>query len=200
MKYILLLISSSLTFILISAAGASPITFTMTGVASGRLGTSTFQQADYTITAIADTSQITSANSVLSVIDELATISIAGVGTATITTPFFTYVNHGDSEAGFYYGNIANRPELMNSAFSTYGLASALGPLSGTSTAVSGLAFDTSDGVFDPAPLSIQTFQASLVPDRGATLFQLGLGILALAAFQSVTRKMDGNMNAAPNG
>jgi hypothetical protein len=183
MKSLLLLGISSAILFLASTASAVPITYTITGVATGRLGTTQFTGAAYTITATADTSQIVTAGSFLSVLDETATIFISGVGTGTITVPFYTYDNRATSEAGFYYTTAKPGPGVSNTAFSAYGLASSIGPLSGTSTALSGISFNTTAGVFDPAPLPVTSFQAT-VPDQSPTLCLLGLGMFALAGFR----------------
>ena len=170
------------------SAGAIPIEYTMTGVASGRLGLTRYTNADYTITSLADTIHITTSGSVLSVLDTSATISIAGVGTATVTVPFYTYDNQGDSLAGFYYSLAIAGPGLMNAAFATYGLASPIGPVGGSST-TRGVGFNTSAGLFDPSTLTLSTFQASTaVPDAAPTLCLLGLGLLALTGFRAKAR------------
>jgi len=184
MKKHFLLISSSILLSVITAS-AIPITYTMTGVASGRLGTSTFTSAAYTISATANTSQTISSGSIFSVLDLTATIFVNGIGTAIVTVPFYTYDNQTTSEAGFYYGTSSLRPGVVNAAFSTYTLASSIGPLGGTSLAVGGIAINTTAGFFDTQPLSIATFQASTaVPDQASTLGLLSFGILALAGFR----------------
>jgi hypothetical protein len=181
-KYLYSSIFGSVVWCCVSA-GAIPIEYTLTGMASGRLGTTVFANADYTITCIANTTQIVTSGSVRSVLDTSATISIAGVGTATITVPFYTYDNQGDSWVGFYDGAGTYGPRLENTDFKTYALASSIGPVGGSSTTVGG-GFNTTDGLFDPSSQELATFQAStVVPDAASTLCLLGLGLLALAGF-----------------
>ena len=189
MKTRYLLISA--IFLLGFTAGAVPVTYTFSGVASGRLGTATFTRAAYTITSTADTSQIIAAGSIFSVLDLTTTVFVSGIGTATVTVPFYTYDNQTASEAGFYYGTIPVRPGVVNAALATYGLASVIGPLGGTSPAVSGIGFNTTAGLFDTLPFSISTFQASTgVPDQGSTLGLLSFGLLTLAGFRWRQRAM----------
>jgi hypothetical protein len=192
MKNLLLLIIGTV-LLPVMQTEAAMITFTMTGVATGRLGTNNFRNAAYTITSMADTTQITQSGSIFSVLASTAFISVSGIGSGTVTVPFYTYVNQATAEAGFYYANGPNKPGLVNTAFSDYALASSIGPLSGTSPAIGGVGVNTTDGLFDTGPLSIATFQASTgVPDQARTL-----GLLAFVFFAlTLARKLENRTDA----
>ncbi len=181
MKNLLLLIIGTV-LLPVMQTEAAMITFTMTGVATGRLGTN-----------MADTTQITQSGSIFSVLASTAFISVSGIGSGTVTVPFYTYVNQATAEAGFYYANGPNKPGLVNTAFSDYALASSIGPLSGTSPAIGGVGVNTTDGLFDTGPLSIATFQASTgVPDQARTL-----GLLAFVFFAlTLARKLENRTDA----
>ena len=75
-------------------------------------------------------------------------VFVSGIGTATVTVPFYAYGNQTASEVGYYYGTSLLRPGIVDAAFSVYVLASAIGPLGGTSPAVSGIGINTTAGYF----------------------------------------------------
>jgi hypothetical protein len=58
-----------------------------------------------------------------------ATFSIQGVGAGTFTDPFNVFDNQGGAVAGFTDDAIEDILDLSNSAFATYDLKSAIGPI-----------------------------------------------------------------------
>ena len=168
-----------------AAASAGPIIFTETQNGIGSLGGTTFTNALVTIVLTTDTSTITGSSGVFFDIGP-ATVTVAGIGTATFTDTIEAVVNQTTSIAGFS-DETTNRAILfdLNAAFSTYALNTAIGPLSGSASGNPSLSFPTSMGAFVLSssfnPDHAATFTANLgsVPEPG-TLGLLGAGIALL--------------------
>jgi PEP-CTERM motif-containing protein len=184
------------------AAQAAPISYTISAVGSGSLGTNSFSDVSFTITSTADTSQI-DINSplfpdILVVTNESATIEISGLGTATFTSTLSDFANQ-------YVGPQWNRTvgavgvtdisdgydiiDVQNSAFDTYDLRSSIGPVSGTTFGNAGYPVGTTAGTFQLNSLpTTATFQATLqsVPEPATVLLvALGLGVLLIGRRRS---------------
>jgi hypothetical protein len=187
--------------ILTPCAHAASVTYVETTTASGSLGGSSFTNALVTMTAIADTANVMPIPlfNALGVDDESATVSIAGLGTATFTgtagTHFF--VNHGSlgvsPTVGLAAGSIAApRADILdvtNPVFSTYGLTTSFGPVSGTTSGGGGGAFSfaTSSGpLFFDAFTAAGTFQATVVPEPSSLVLT---GIAAVAGMVMGARR-----------
>jgi hypothetical protein len=96
---------------LVTAAGTSRradadvMKFTETGTASGSLGSIAFTDAPITFTQTADTDGIAvgglnGLNYMSEVANTTATVAIAGIGTAALTSPTVTFVNRGSDFVG----------------------------------------------------------------------------------------------------
>jgi hypothetical protein len=136
-----------LTTLCCAAASAGPITFTETQNGIGSLGGKAFS-APVTIVLTSDTSTITGGSGVFFDIGP-ATVTVAGLGTATFTDTMEAAVSQGCPCAGI--SDETTDLSVMfdtNSAFSTYDLSTAIGPLLGESSGNSGLGFSTSMGAF----------------------------------------------------
>jgi hypothetical protein len=128
-----------LTTLCCAAASAGPITFTETQNGIGSLGGKAFS-APVTIVLTSDTSTITGGSGVFFDIGP-ATVTVDGIGTATFTDTMEAAVSQGCPCAGI--SDETTDLSVMfdtNSAFSTYGLSTAIGPLLGESSGNSGLA------------------------------------------------------------
>src|ERR1700730_2154251 len=113
-----------------SALGV-PITYIFTGTGTGTVGVAAFTNAAYTITLTGDTSAVTGAVLLFQNVTT-ATMTIASIGTATITEGVDIFDNQ--SGAGLGFQRDQNRGDLLdvtNLAFATYRLATSLGPISG---------------------------------------------------------------------
>ena len=173
-------------FLIVAAqqpARADQITYTFSGIGSGRLGASFFTNTAFTVTALADPSQVTDIlPPVLNVLNFSTTISVAGLGSATFNTNFhtldFNNPNPSESSVGlflFYQG-----PKLIsvqNAAFQSYYLTTSYGPVAGT-PGFSTTLFPTTAGDFSFSAVSSVSFQAVLqaVPEPTA------LGCLGVAS------------------
>ena len=117
----------------------------------------------------------------------VAGVSIQGVGTGTFTDPFNVFVNQGVAVAGFTDDAIEDIVDLSNSAFSTYDLKSAIGPLSssyffvdtGTSlgSTLGTIVLDSTSGT----PTFTATTGGGTTPEPGS-LVLFGSGVIGLAA------------------
>ena len=129
-----------LTTLCCAAASAGPITFTETQNGIGSLGGTAFTNSLVTIVLTTDTSTITGGSGAFFDIGP-ATVTVAGIGTATFTDTMEAVVSQGCPCAGI--SDETTDLSVMfdtNSAFSTYDLSTAIGPLLGESSGNSGLA------------------------------------------------------------
>jgi hypothetical protein len=167
-------------------ASAGPVTYTETVTASGRLGATGFTDALMTLTATADTADVTNPFSGLFVlIHPRVTVDVAGVGSAVITEDLYMFVNQpfriagiADQIGGYEVLNVTN------SVFATYDLKTSVGPVSGpTSFNESSIGFATTAGyLYLFSTSGTGTFQAS-VPEP-STMTLAAIGILGLQCFR----------------
>jgi hypothetical protein len=159
-------------------AAASPATYTLSGTGTGSLGADPFSDVSFTITATADTSDITESLGVFMVSNSIATLFVSGVGTATFTIPTWTVDNTANG-AGI---SAPNQDRLIlgdgnKPAFTTYDLGSSLTPVLGTPAFNPGIGFATTVGDFSLSSVSAVSFQAEVVPEPSAFAL-LGLASL----------------------
>ena len=141
-----------------SLAEANTSTFTHLGTGSGQLNGVPFPASDFTIVALVDTANQESFGSGYSIDHTQATITIAGLGTYSFTTPTRTFVNNGVSTVGFSRATIFGS-DLFNGpgdpALATWDMLSPIGPISGTGNLLQwgSSPIDTSGGIlfFDSA-------------------------------------------------
>jgi PEP-CTERM motif len=181
-------------------AEAGSITYIGTGSGSGSLGTFKFTDALVTLTAVADTDNITPGVGGFVAPADSATVDVAGIGTATFTVPVIVY----DAQAllpaiypqgGFGLelsgpGEIFFIMNFVNNAFEGYNLAASIGPLTApevagngpgpnfpAATSLGSFIFTTSQGTF-----TFQAIAASTVPEP-SSLVGASIGILMLAGY-----------------
>lgn len=115
-----------------AVGAATPITYIYTGTGSGSLGGAPFTDAAFTITGQADTADVASCGGACREINHIATsVTIAGVGTFTITSPLRTFLNNtpGLSRQNPPGGDLYN---LYGGDFVGWDLVSDWGPLNTT--------------------------------------------------------------------
>jgi hypothetical protein len=174
-------------------AAATPITYTISAIGSGTLNGTPFANATITFTQVGDTANvftnplpfICGAGVTCAGAESTNTVAISGVGTFTLTdeTEFF---DNSNGTAGFSDDTLfVDFLDEDNSAFDSYGLTTALGPI------VDSISADTTGFTNEPTnagSLTISsfsgqaTFQAvpgSSVPEP-ANLLLMGTGLLAL--------------------
>ena len=151
---------------------AVPIFFEHRGQGSGTINGNPFVNADFLISASADTANRQAPNPIVFFINhDAASITIDGVGTFAFITATRTFVNNDVSTVGF---SRTSGPDLFNgpfdASFATWDMLSAIGPHSGSGLLTQwGAGFGavvTSGGVleFNGQSNVRTTFQASLTP------------------------------------
>lgn len=113
---------------------ADPITITHTGVGSGQIGGTTFQDASFTITDIVDTANRTSFFAGFFIDDLFASISITGVGSFDFITGTRTFVTNLLSIVGFSRAGMAGLDLFdgpTDATFATWDMLTSIGPISG---------------------------------------------------------------------
>ena len=169
-----------------NVAFCSPIVFTFTGTATGTLGGTAFTNASFTVSSLADTSQVSLVGSTYQVQASSSSVSIAGFATAAFNGPTYWGSPQGSSDIIFGNSAISGATGLLGITkveLLTYDLKSAIGPL------FSGLDFEsavfhnfqnisTSQGALTLVAAN-DTFTATLVPEPLSILLA-GMGLAAL--------------------
>jgi len=136
--------------------------YTLSAVGSGGLGTNTFENTPFTITSIADTTNIAVYGSFFEVANIEATVAISGLGSATIWYPVtVTFANGYTSAVGMNspYSE-ADFLDDFGPAARTYDLSHPFGPIRGRPVVNSGNVYPTSLAGLEIVSVSSVTFQA----------------------------------------
>lgn len=148
-------------------AAANPMTVTVSGMGSGSLGGKTFTAAAFTLTLNSDTTLVTKpacCNTLDLPSASPATLTIQGLGTATLMDTQTVFVDPGTYVIGFAHFNDGDLVDLSNVALSGYRFGGSIGPLTGTPSFVGGCpgvdctSFQTSAGAFNFSSVSSVTF------------------------------------------
>lgn len=178
-------VALGLTFL--TTAQATLITYKLSGVGTGTLGSSSFTAAPFTITATADTDDITlSSPGVYRVFTLTDEILIMGLAPASFIGRTIVVDNQNIERAGFS-DQSANRSVffVINSQFSSYDLSTSIGPESGTSSGNVFTNFVTTAGLLSFYPATFGTtasFEAiTVIPEPTTAFFGAGLiGVVGL--------------------
>jgi PEP-CTERM motif len=173
--------AAAVMLITAAPAGAAPIRYTEEAIGSGSLGGQAFTNAEVLIPASGNTANITHPGVLIRNAPIIATVSIAGVGSATFTDPIKVEVEQPNSVAILQVGFILGTIEA--NAFATYDLATSFGPLTHGDLYNPGEAFNTTGGAFILDSVGPATFTA-FAPEP-ATLALFGMAVLGLAAVRS---------------
>jgi hypothetical protein len=188
---------------------ADPITFSLSGTASGAAGAARFTNSPFTIYLSADTANVVQVPipdlgiHVFSVDGLSSSIDIGGIGTASLLTSTRFFVNQESNAVGIsLLGDLGDLLDLRDTglgALATYDLRTSLGPLSATGAAsvFNEFAVSTTLGpvVFDTAA-DITSFTALAVPEPSSVgLFALAL--LSFVVWKSAKRKL--TVTTSPN-
>jgi hypothetical protein len=169
------------------AAYAAPITYTMSGIASGRLGATDFADANFVVTATADTGTVNSLGPGVPCNDpQAATFTIGSVGSGSITTPLSVAANAGWQLLTFAQGRCTDNGLMWTNGRSpqidTYDLAGDIGPLPlAMPSAPPGIVVDTSAGSLAFSKVAGLSFEAQVIePTAVPTLTESGLLLLTI--------------------
>ncbi len=165
-------------------AYAVPIVLKHSGNRSGSIGSTTFVNADFTITAFADTDdRISSTNVSFTLIHDSASISIDGVGEFQFVSGTRTFVNNFFGIVGFsrpFSTDLFNGPS--DPSFLTWDLLTPIGPITGDGEYFrwfSNVITEAGPVRFDEGAGSTSRFEA--VPEPNTALL-LSLGLTGLAS------------------
>ena len=173
-----LVLTLALTACSVTSASATPITYAVSGTASGTLGATAFTNDPITISLMGDTSFVG-----LNV--GPATVTIDGIGTASFTDSIGAFDNPGlpSAQISDVTLNLLLFGTRGPAVFSTYDLRGPVGPVTGAAFFNAFAAFPTTAGLFDISSVlnNTSTFTATVggaaVPEP-ATLGLLGGGLL----------------------
>jgi hypothetical protein len=144
---LILVVTAILLFCGALQANADTITYTESGTATGSIGATNFTSALVTITFAGDTTNVTGASGFFTNPVGTATVSIGGIGTFAFTDSLFVFDNQSFSVAGISDATLNDIMDTIgSSAFNTYDLTTALGPVTGLSGFNPGSSYGTSGG------------------------------------------------------
>ena len=168
-----------------TAALANTITYTESGVGTGSLGETSFTDAPFTITLVADPAHVvTGPGGVLANPSGTATLSINGSPVATFTEQLAAFDAQADQTAGL--GSVPQMISVLGTTdpvFGTYGLTTSIGPIANTSSFNVGASFATDQGAFVLNSVGNATFTALATPEP-ASLAMWALAAVALAGWK----------------
>jgi hypothetical protein len=177
-----LVVTTALLLFGTGQALADPITYTVTSTGTGTLGSISFTNAALTVSLTGDTLGVTNPSSGLFENFGLATVTVFGVGTATLTGSIFAFdVQTGDPTAGISDFGVNDVLDTQNLGFGSYDLKSAIS-LTGATNFVptDPHVYGTNLGNLVLTGMgSTSTFTAKTVPEP-ATLWLLGAGAMFL--------------------
>jgi hypothetical protein len=160
-----------------TVAHAVPITYTLSGTASGSLGGTPFTNEAFFVTAVGDTANVRSIGPGVPCNDLTnVTFTIGGVDSGYITSPLSIAANTGSQLVALALGSCNDAGLIWisgyDAGFGSYGLASGIGPVAlGSPSAQSGVDPNTWSGVLAiasaPAMAFRATIGASVVPAVG---------------------------------
>jgi hypothetical protein len=177
-----------------SLGRAEMITYTFSGTGSGKLGTNSFSDASFVLTAFADTTNVThNAQLVYQVPNSSVTIFVSGLNSATFTIPTTTFDNQNNPHAGISDPHFDSPLVVADPAFAHYDLTTDFGPVTATPSILPGMPFATTAGDFSFTSISGDVFfqastQTSAVPEP-ASLTMLAIGAVGLMTYAWRRRK-----------
>ena len=177
-----ILFVSILTACSLGSPYAVPITYTEQAIASGSFGGTAFSDALMTIVLIGDTSSVTLDAAIYHNIGP-ATVTVAGIGSATFTDQMDAFCNVSGTGAGGISDVTLNVLVLVTNGLqpSSCTLGTVSGTVSGTTTFNSLLHYPTTNGSLFFTAIGISSFTATAVPEPGS-LALLGIGLSCLIA------------------
>lgn len=168
-------------------AHAGPITYSISAILSGSLGGTSFNNTPATLTMNADTSGVTGGAGFFT-INGTVLLNVSGIGSGTFTDVMEVFDNQSYPAVGF--ADVTVGPsvlDVIDSAFTTYALTTAIGPITNTPYVNFGESFPTTAGAFIITDSSNATFTA--ITPEPMSFGLLGLGLAAIAGGARLRRQ-----------
>jgi hypothetical protein len=182
-----------LTYLSLSPLSATPITYTITALASGTVGGTPFTNQLISLTQTTDTTLVTLFSPGIFVSPATTTsLSVPGFGTGSFTNAGRFFVNQNNGPGVGYNDSVKNDLlDDINPVYGGYDLKSAIGPVFGTSVLVTGgfTSVPTSLGLVTVNSVNSAggSFTATTTPEPG-TWASLAISMAALASISSRRR------------
>lgn len=175
-------------------AMANPITYSESITTDGVLGGTAFTNQLVTLTFMADTTNVTGSGKYTNV-PSLATVTVAGVGTATLSDAFSLSVEAFPTFSEFSATDTSMSTDILDtfavaSGFAGYNMATALVPVSGGAAYSVGTLFGTNEGNFDFTKNGGGVSTVAVTVPEPSSLSLFVLGIVGLAAHRRTGRRM----------
>ena len=150
MKRLSLLPTVALVLAVVTVARAEPIVYTMQATATGTLGQTPYTNALITLTFTGNTDDVTSAGTLFQISIGTATVTVAGIGTATFTDKMAVTDVQFNSQIGFQdLTNSNDVLDIIDPAFASYQLRTSIGPISTQAPFwETGIGYNTTRGAF----------------------------------------------------
>lgn len=186
-KYAAAILLSS--FVGVSAANATAITYTDTATASGTIGTTSFSNQTVTVSFVGDTTNVINSFPGLYKNTIGSAFITIGAGSAILFTDsmeFFDWQN-GDAAAGIVDLDLsASVLDTFSDLFKTYTGTLTIGPVTGASFSYPGVSYGTASGALmftslsESSTFTATTSSAAPTPEP-TSLVLLGTGVVGLA-------------------
>ncbi|HEY3967416.1 MAG TPA: PEP-CTERM sorting domain-containing protein [Planctomycetaceae bacterium] len=165
-KYLIrkLLVPYVLVFGIPGRADASLIVYTEEAVGSGSFEGHSFSNALVTIQFTGNPANVTGGSGFFTEAGNAGTVTVGGIGSATLTDAVYAFANHGANAVGI--ADLATTSSILDTISGTvsgYGLQTAFGPVTDASFIRPDLSFATNHGSFNLLTAGNSTFTAAPV-------------------------------------
>jgi hypothetical protein len=177
---------------------ADPIIYTFSGIGAGSVGSSSFNNAHFSISVYSDTADVTivgftGGQNIYSAAASSAAFTIAGIGSGTFTEGTRVFESPGIQALGFSLSYALGGFDLWDfssAAFGSYDLSGPFGPVNASpalyGASLTGQPTTLGNLTFNPTPNI--TFSAVMVPEPSAVSL-CGVALFAIRLLRRVVRR-----------